>query len=428
MKIFYGWYIVAIAFVCYGFGIAPAYYSWGFYFPELSAELGYTKADLGMVFGLFTFLYSAVGPLVGYLQNKIGIRAIMTLGSILAAIGFVIVSKADSRIGFLIGFSVFGGVGIGMSTIIPTQTLGQNWFLRNRALAIAIIMCAGGIVGKIVPLIDAWVIENFDSTWRAGWMLIAGISLGVGVLAYLFIRDTPEQLGLLRDGAPSTPEPKPEVNPTSNEVLPDPPPEPELTWGPWQALMTPQFLLITLAGIGYATPWGVVIAHGRTHLGEQGLEMGVIASVMGSAALVSIVGRLFGILGDRVNPRYVIIGGLLIEGLGTAGFFFADSKNMAMLCLILIGIGFGSTYIGIPVLFSEYFGRKAFGTTAGTRMLITGVFNGSAPWVSGLIADRIGYFIPFMGLAALAWIGAFATIICKSPGPPPGAEKDAATA
>ncbi|MFP6596539.1 MAG: hypothetical protein VCC01_03705, partial [Candidatus Hydrogenedentota bacterium] len=109
MKIFYGWYIVAVACICYGFGISPAYYSWGFYFPELQAELGFTKADLGLVFGLFTFIYSAVGPFVGILQRIIGIRACMAIGGAMAGIGFLIVGSADQKWHFLLGMSVLGG-------------------------------------------------------------------------------------------------------------------------------------------------------------------------------------------------------------------------------------------------------------------------------------------------------------------------------
>lgn len=430
MKIFYGWFIVAIAFVCYGFGISPAYYSWGFYTSLLvESDPDFTRTDLGFIFGIFTFMYSAVGPLVGYLQNKFSVRKTMAVGSVIAALGFLIVSLSESKIGFFIGFSLLGGGGVGLSTIIPAQTLGQNWFLKRRALAVAIIMCAGGIVGKLVPKINTWVANTFaDNPWQAGWVVVACISLAVGLIAALFVRDTPEQMGMVRDGDPPEPKPIPDVEVKTNEVLPDPPPDPEHTWGAWEAILTPQFLLITLAGIGYATPWGVFIPHGVTHFTEMGFERSVAASFIGTAALVSILGRLFGMAGDTINPRYVIIGGLLLEGLGMLGLIVAKSVLVANISAIAIGIGFGSTYIGIPVLFSAYFGRKAFGTTAGTRMLITGVFNGAGPIVTGIIADRVGYTFPFIGLALLAWLGAFATFICKPPGPPPSAEKEPETA
>ena len=41
-KIFYGWILVAVAWIIYGFGIAPAYYSWGQFAPKVIEELGLT--------------------------------------------------------------------------------------------------------------------------------------------------------------------------------------------------------------------------------------------------------------------------------------------------------------------------------------------------------------------------------------------------
>ena len=37
--IFHGWYIVLAGLFCYGLGISPAYYSWGFFAPEVMEEL-----------------------------------------------------------------------------------------------------------------------------------------------------------------------------------------------------------------------------------------------------------------------------------------------------------------------------------------------------------------------------------------------------
>jgi MFS family permease len=231
----------------------------------------------------------------------------------------------------------------------------------------------------------------------------------VALLAGICIRDTPEKMGLLRDGVP----PETDESSTSASAVK------EVSWNPIHAIRTKQFLLMTIAGIAYAVPWGVVVAHGRTHLSEQGFELSAIGVIMGSLALLSIIGRLSGILGDKINPRYVIIVGLILEGLGTIGFYFSTSYALTFASLIFIGIGFGSTYVCIPIIFSDFFGRAAFGTTAGTRVLITGIFNGLGPWLTGVVADETGsYMIPFLVLACLCAAGAFAVSICDHPGPP----------
>ena len=305
-KLFHGWIIVGAACFCYGFGISPAYYSWGFYFPEIEAELGFTRTDLGWVFGVFTFLYSAISALGGILQNRIGIRNTMILGALMAATGFVVVSQAHTKMAFLIGFSVLGGCGIGLSTILPCQTLGQNWFLKRRALAIALIMSSGGFVAPLITKTDMWVIENMDNGWRSGWLIIAGVSTLTAVVAYFFIKDSPESIGQHRDGA------------DANDAAAIEAASKDPGWSGWQALRTKQFFLITIAGIAYATPWGVVISHGRSHLTDNGLELSAIAAVMGMVGWFSIGGRLTGMLGDRISPQSIAAVALVLEGIGVA--------------------------------------------------------------------------------------------------------------
>ncbi len=67
---FYGWVIVVIAWILYGFGIAPAFYSWGQFAPTLIEDLEISRANFGLIFGMFTFIYSAMGLLFAYLQSR----------------------------------------------------------------------------------------------------------------------------------------------------------------------------------------------------------------------------------------------------------------------------------------------------------------------------------------------------------------------
>ena len=100
---FYGWVIAAVAWVIYGFGIAPGYFSWGFLARDMIDDIGLTREQAGSVFGLFTFLYSASSPLVGVALVRWKLRTIICAGSLLAACGFIIVSRAESQFGCLVG-------------------------------------------------------------------------------------------------------------------------------------------------------------------------------------------------------------------------------------------------------------------------------------------------------------------------------------
>ena len=49
--IFYGWYLMAVAWLLYGLQVA-GFYSWGFYLPEMTRDLGLSRAGGGVVFGV----------------------------------------------------------------------------------------------------------------------------------------------------------------------------------------------------------------------------------------------------------------------------------------------------------------------------------------------------------------------------------------
>jgi MFS family permease len=408
----YGWFMVAIAWICYGFGIAPSYYSWSRFSDAFSIDMGLTRAEFGGMFGVFTLCFSGVGILVGPAIVRWGIRAVMTCGFLTTAIGLFYFSRADTLLDCFIGFSILGGIGIGFATIIPCQTIGQNWFLKKRALAIALILAAGGIVGKGVPYFDSYMLENY--TWRTGWVAISVLSAMLGVIAVLLIRESPEKVGRHRDGM------TPEEETALYAILKTADGAATQQWTGSQALKTPQFFMVVLCGIAYATPWGIVIPHFIFQMKELGVSGEVAGGLLGTMALISIGGRLAGALGDYFPPQALLAVSLLLEGIGTALLLIADSTPIAYLSISFIGLGFGTAYISVPVVFSHLFGRQAFSVVSGLRLTITAAFSGAGPWVAGIIFDRTGtYSITFLGLLGLCSIGALAAAMLKHPGAPP---------
>jgi cyanate permease len=319
------------------------------------------------------------------------------------------VSQAETVRDCYLGFSILGGIGIGFSTIVPAQTLGQNWFLRRRALVLGVIFAFGGIVGRLVAPADTWLLEHYD--WRTGWVVIAAISATLAVVAGVFVRETPETVGQSRDGR----EPRVADHHDVNEMaaVAD-------QWTAAQAIRTPQFALMLVCGVAYAVPFNTAVAHLTLHLTDLGhAETGAIGLV-GTMALVSIGGRLMGAIGDWISPQWALAVALALEGLGAGGLLLAADPGLAVVAVWLIGLGFGLAYISIPVVFSHFFGRRAFSVTAGIRMTITGVFAGLGPWLAGLAFDTTGsYAMPFIGLMFVGGAGAVCAALMRHPGAPP---------
>ena len=414
-RIFYGWVIVAAACICYGFGIGPAYVSWGFLAPEMIADLGISRGELGGVFGIFTFVYSGSAILVALLHRRVSIRNIMAAGFAISALGFFMMSRAASVLDCYVAFALLGGIGIGMSTVVPCQTLGQNWFVRRRALAIAVIMAAGGVALSVYPHVNRFVYAH--GTWRTAWLVIAAISAALVAFTLAFIRDTPESMGLTRDGIPHGDT----VAPASKRIRPMR--VTDDTWTTAHALRTPQFYLLLVCGVAHLLPWTVLMSHGRLFFEDLGIGVSGNASLHSPLALLSIVGRLSGLLGDWLPPQVVLGASLVLEALGTGCLLLVHTPWQAYLCVMAIGLGFGGAYTSTPVAFAYFFGRNAFATTGAIRVVFTGAFSALGPWGAGSIHDATGsYAIAFLVFAGVALAGALSAALCKHPGGSPLSE------
>ena len=87
---------MAVAGLCYGFGMSPVFYSWSIFAPRMVADLGVDRGDIGGVFGLFNVLYQLVGLLVGLAIVRIGLRTVMAVGFCTTALGLFLLSRAET--------------------------------------------------------------------------------------------------------------------------------------------------------------------------------------------------------------------------------------------------------------------------------------------------------------------------------------------
>lgn len=410
---FYGWTMVGVGSFCYGFGISPMYYSWGFFLPEMRQDFPLNETQSGLVFSLFSYVYHLVGPLVGVAMGRWGIRSVVGLGSLATIGGLLLMTRADSFVDCLFGYGVLGGIGIGFATILPGQNLASNWFVKHRAKALAAVLAGGAIVGFFVnKYFGPLMVEH--STWRNGWLVIAGITLVVGIVGVVFIRSRPEDVGQRPDGVE---EGAGEGEATSEAARGD---SSELNWTAPQAIRTYQFYVLVALSVAYGVPWSTISVYGRLHLETLGFATAVAGSILGVRVLTSLVGRLGAFLGDFMPPQRLLAAVLLVEGLGSVGLVVASTPALAYLCMTLVGFGFGAAYVCIPVAYSAFFGRPAFGATVGARFAITGLVSPAAPTVAGMLTDWSGtYRLALLVMGGVAVLGALVSFWMPSPGRPP---------
>ena len=425
--------MVGVGFVIYGLGIAPAYYGLGIFASSLIADLELTRQQIGQMFGAFTFTYGLVSPVAATVIRRWGIRATVTAGALCGAGGFWLVSQATSATELYVGYSLVGGIGIGFSTLLPAQTIPVFWFRRYRARATAIILSGAAIAGFLWQPAAGLVLESWD--WRVGWQIVAGISLFVAVIAVLFIRNQPSDIGQRRDGLPPVEAGGPGAAgsfPEAGQMAGAPsdfgePGRPagngaEAAGGSapkgvvLRALRTPQFWIATFATAANTVPWRVVSAHGGLHLEDLGFTTLAASAILGVRVGSSLFGRLSGSLGDFMAPTRVLALALLLTAVGLSVFVSASSAAVAYPVVFAIGLGYGLAYTSEVVVFGWFFGRAAFVGTTGVRLALIGVIGAIGPILAGGAADRTGSYAGTLWfLAGLAVLGAASIWFCRPP-------------
>ncbi len=403
---FYGWRMLPFAWLIYGLGAAP-FYSWGFFLPGMLEELEMSRAVGGWAFGLWSFCGGAVAPLIGICLTRFGPRPVFTAGFLTVSVAYWLTSRAQDRWDVLLYFGIAAGLSHTFSTVLPTQTLATNWFLRFRSSALAFLLVAAAVLAPVVYWVDGALLER-GGTWRDGWMMIAVLSAVLGTLSFLVLRNSPESMGQLRDGARSRDVLK-KASARTDAASAD-------GWVAREAVRTPQFALMVLCGIGYAVPWGVLASHGNLHLQDLGFARGEAGTLLSLMVFVSIFGRLSGALGDLLSPPRLLGVGLALEGTGMALLLFVDSVGEARVALVHIGVGFGLAYLSQAATFARFFGRRAFATTTGVRFAVGAVFAATVPAITGWFFDTRGsYAVPFLTIAAVTLAGSVVAFLIQPP-------------
>lgn len=420
--VFYGWWLVGIAVVLLTLMAVSVFQGLGTFLVALQAEFGWSRTVLSGAFSLSRAQGAVIGPIEGWLIDKVGNRRMILLGYLLMAFGFLMFSQVGNQAFWNIGsFGIKSGVwqfyisfitislGSGVGGWLAIMALMNNWFLRQRSLAIATSMSGIHLGGLLVPVL-ALGIEAYGFRWTT-----FGIAIFLAVLilpVFAVLRDRPEDMGLLPDGERPGGRRQADRNTAAAAPVDD---EPEFT--AMQALRTRAFWILTIVHMSSS----VSIVTLALHLAPKLTDMGMSLSGAGTIVLIYTVLALptqfvAGWLADRMPKPPLIFFFILLQGIAIMLIAATDQIFMALIFAILYGIGFGGR---IPLLTSirgEYFGRKAFATIMGLSQMPNNICMIFAPLFAGFMFDTTGtYFIPFAFFGLLNVLGAFLMLTVKRP-------------
>lgn len=399
-RIYYGWWVVlATSLICL-LGYGTWLYSFGVFFKPMAAEFGWSRAVIASAYSLRSVEGGIAGPVVGWAVDKFGSKVVIQTGALISGLGFVMMLFIDSILGFYLIYAVWLSLGMSAMLYIPSQAVIARWFKRRLSFALAILTAGVGLSGVLcAPLISVLVVEI---GWRYAFVTI-GVAIWVMVLPLsLLIRNTPEAVGLMPDGATNDFASQGQLPITVEGTNGENRSEEGYTLG--QALRSPVFWILAFA-FGFALmSHAVVTVHTIPALTDAGVSAQTAAFAFGMVLFVGIAGKLlFGYFGDRLEVRYLFVAAYTLQAAGVLVLMNASDMTMVYLFIALFGVGFGGTVPLMPVIRRQYFGVKAFAKIQGFMTPITMIISASGPIAAGYGFDvthsyRWGFLLVAMTL------------------------------
>src|SRR5262247_1404075 len=199
--IFYGWWVVA-AFSVSSFVSTGVRHAVGPFLKPIVADLGLDRASFSAVIALSLLLYGVFMPLAGMALNRFSVRMVTSVGTLLLIASLLLTAVVRNVWEFAAVYGVLVPLGLAGTGPVIASGVVARWFNKRRGTALSVLGSASMTgMSLLVPAVT-WLI--LTTSWRITYVLIAAaILLLVLPLCLWVVRDSPESLGLVADGASS---------------------------------------------------------------------------------------------------------------------------------------------------------------------------------------------------------------------------------
>jgi len=384
----YAWVILTVSVLVVTGALGLARLGYGVVLPEMQRSLGMDNTQAGTLATANLVGYLLLSVTGGALAARFGPRRVIAAGMVVVGGAMLMTATAS---GFVTAafWRTLAGLGSGASNV-PVMGLLSAWFGPRRRGFAAGIGVAGSSLALIIagPLVPRLLAFFGNEGWRVAWCLFGAAGLLFALLAAVFLRNRPGDMGLAPLGERDV------------AVAPAPSHAPLQ----WSAVFRSGVVwhlgaVYTAYGFSYIVYMTFFKKCLMADAGYTPAQAGNLFMLVGWTSVVC--GLLWGSISDRIGRRATIIIVYLIQ---TAAYtLFAVWPTPAG--FVLSSILFGLTAWSIPAIMAAFcgdlLGPRLAPAGLGFVTLFLGIGQALGPAVAGAIADRAGGFAYAYALAAL---------------------------
>jgi OFA family oxalate/formate antiporter-like MFS transporter len=360
-------------------------YAWSIIALPMEEEFSWTRDKTALVFVAVMVSFTSALILTGLISQYASPKTCIRISGLLIFTGFAIASRVQTIAGMCFSYSLFCGLGIGVTynTVLSTTLL---WFPERTGFASGFLLGGFGL-GSFVfgPVVSFFLRSGFG--WRRVFLALGAVYLVVTLFESFLIEKPRKQVDI-----DSAAEKKDGPNYPPAELL-----RSGLFWRifMWGTLLRSCTLNITGIGALFAS--------------DMGAGAMLAAFALGCMSLGSGCGRIgMGFFYDRFGRRSSMFLMLLLLFTGILplmGTFFLHNYFLIFAGFFLTGLAGGS----LPTIYScvckNYFGTKYFSYNIAffNSTNFPCVFLGN--FIGGIIRTRTGSYLPvFAGMAVFCFL------------------------
>ena len=362
-----------------------------------------TGISSAMTIGFLAMAFTSM--IWGTLSDRLGPLPVVLTGSVVLAASLGLASLATSLVAFQFVFGLMVGGSIA-AIFAPMMATVTGWFDTHRSLAVSLVSAGMGMAPMTMSPLAAWLVSNHD--WRTSMQIVALVVAAIMIPVALLVRRPPA----LESGA-SAP---------SNA-----PGEPDMTLA--QALRSPQFIILIATNFFCCATHSGPIIHTVSYAISCGIPLIAAVTIYSVEGLAGLGGRVaFGLLGDRLGAKRVLVAGLFAQAFGALAYAFVRELAAFYAVAAIFGFIYAGTMPLYAVLARENFPLRMMGTVIGGTAMAGSLGMASGPVAGGLIYDTFAsYAWLYIGSWAVG-LGAFAIALTFRPFPKAEAQSAPASA
>jgi MFS family permease len=401
LPFYYGWLVFLATFLTFMF-MYGLRYSISVFFVPLQKEFGWSSATTAVAVTIFFWVYGFSSLFIGLLYKRIGARKITSLGGLLLGMGGALSSLVKEPWHLYLSWGVLASVGATILYLIPNMVLAR-FFLKHRGKVVGWSSIGISVAQMVLVPYAAWIIATYG--WRVSFIVFGALVIvGVAIPSYLILRESPESIGLKKNGGRLDEKDREQISEGGG-------------WTVNEALRSSSFRRIMASYFFVVGGTQVMMTFVVPHFIRLGIDPLLASTAMSVIGIMSLFGSfVFGFVSDWLGRRRTIAitsGGMALSMLIST----LIQPNIIWLYawVTLYGLTYGGTPEQFVSIVADYFGRREDISLFALVHCAGAVGGGLFPLIGGYLADATGSYGASLTFTGVGMIGAVIAILIAKP-------------